>query len=501
MKTAVIYARYSSDNQTEQSIEGQLRVCEDYAKAHDILILDTYIDRAMTGTNDNRPDFQRMIKDSARREWTYILVYKLDRFSRNKYETAIHKKTLRDNGVKLLSAMENIPDTPEGIILESLLEGMNQYYSAELSQKVKRGMRETRLKGNFQGGGLPYGYRIENRKVVIDETKAEVVRYMYEQYSKGVYVRDIISALTAKGILYKGKPFARNTVYGILQNEKYSGIYRHGDEVYENIYPRLLPQDLYESVRRKVESNKFGKRSVKTVYLLRNKVRCGYCGKPISAETGTARNGEIKRYYKCVGRKKYQNGCQKTQVPKEFLENFILNAIIEEMSKPQILDNIVSALLRQQDKLIAESSLLKVLTSEKTKVENALNNLVNAIEQGIISNTTNKRLHELERQQEDLERQILIERSRQSVRLSEAEIREYYEKALRLEPQMLINYLVKEIILFNDRVEIHFNSPLKASPDESRDFTLCSYFGALDYRKQNNPIIQKKQMKIVIYIG
>ena len=501
MKTAVIYARYSCDKQTEQSIEGQLRVCQDYAKAHDILILDTYIDQAISGTTDNRADFQRMIKDSARKEWDYVLVYKLDRFSRDKYATAIHKKTLRDNGVKVLSAMENIPDTPEGIILESLLEGMNQYYSAELSQKVKRGMRETRLKGNFQGGGLPYGYRIENRKVVIDETKAEVVRYMYEQYSKGVYVRDIISALTAKGILYKGKPFARNTVYGILQNEKYSGIYRHGDEVYENIYPRLLPQDLYESVRRKVESNKFGKRSVKTVYLLRNKVRCGYCGKPIRAETGTARNGEIKRYYKCIGRKKYQNGCQKTQVPKEFLENFILNAIIEEMSKPQILDNIVSSLLCQQDKLIAESSLLKVLTSEKTKVENALNNLVNAIEQGIISNTTNKRLHELERQQEDLERQILIERSRQSVRLSEAEIREYYEKALRLEPQMLINYLVKEIILFNDRVEIHFNSPLKASPDESRDFTLCSYFGALDYRKQNNPIIQKKQMKIVIYIG
>ena len=126
MNTAVIYARYSSDSQSEQSIEGQLRVCEDYAKAHDILILDTYIDRAMTGTNDNRPDFQRMIKDSARREWTYILVYKLDRFSRNKYETAIHKKTLRDNGTKLLSAMENIPDTPEGIILESLLEGFER---------------------------------------------------------------------------------------------------------------------------------------------------------------------------------------------------------------------------------------------------------------------------------------------------------------------------------------------------------------------------------------
>lgn len=123
MKTAVIYARYSCDNQTEQSIDGQLRVCEEYAQRNNILILNTYIDRAMTGTNDNRPDFQKMLKDSNRKEWDYVLVYKLDRFSRNKYETAIHKKTLRDNGVKVLSAMENIPDTPEGIILESLLEG------------------------------------------------------------------------------------------------------------------------------------------------------------------------------------------------------------------------------------------------------------------------------------------------------------------------------------------------------------------------------------------
>ena len=123
MKTAVIYARYSSENQTEQSIEGQLRVCEEYAKAHDILILNTYVDRAMTGTNDNRADFQRMLKDSSKREWNFVLVYKLDRFSRNKYETAIHKKTLKDHGIKVLSATEHIPDSPEGIIFESMLEG------------------------------------------------------------------------------------------------------------------------------------------------------------------------------------------------------------------------------------------------------------------------------------------------------------------------------------------------------------------------------------------
>ena len=123
MKTGVIYCRYSSDSQTEQSIEGQLRVCNEYAKSNDIVILDTYIDRAMTGTNDNRPDFQRMIKDSAKKSFDVVLVYKFDRFSRNKYETAIHKKTLKDNGVKVISAMEYITDSPEAIILESMLEG------------------------------------------------------------------------------------------------------------------------------------------------------------------------------------------------------------------------------------------------------------------------------------------------------------------------------------------------------------------------------------------
>lgn len=126
MKTAVIYARYSSDRQTEQSIEGQLHVCNDYAERNNLVIVGTYIDRAMTGTNDNRDDFQRMLKDSDKKAWDYVLVYKLDRFSRNKYEMAIHRKRLKDNGIKILSAMENIPETPEGILLESLLEGFKR---------------------------------------------------------------------------------------------------------------------------------------------------------------------------------------------------------------------------------------------------------------------------------------------------------------------------------------------------------------------------------------
>ncbi len=203
MKTAVIYARYSSENQTEQSIEGQLRVCNEYAKRNDILIVDTYIDRAMSGTNDNRRDFQRMLYDSNKRSWDFVLVYKLDRFSRNKYEMAMHKKTLRDNGVKVLSVMENIPDTPEGIILESLLEGMAEYYSAELSQKVLRGLNESYIKGHFTGGHLLYGYDVVEKKCIINEQEAEVVREVFIKYSDGYTVVSIVASLKARGITDK----------------------------------------------------------------------------------------------------------------------------------------------------------------------------------------------------------------------------------------------------------------------------------------------------------
>ena len=472
MKTAVKYARYSCDNQTEQSIEGQLRVCQDYAKTHDILILDTYIDRAMTGTNDNRADFQRMIKDSARKEWNYVLVYKLDRFSRDKYATAIHKKTLKDNGVKVLSAMENIPDTPEGIILESLLEGMNQYYSAELSQKVKRGMKETRLKGLYQGGTLPYGYKLDGRKVVIDEQQAKHVLFMYEQDSKGVFVKDIIMVLSEIGVLHKGKPFAKNTVYGILSNEKYSGTYKKGDEIVDNIYPQIVPMDLFEIVRQKVNANKFGKSCVKTVFLLKNKVKCGYCGENINAESGTAKNGTKKYYYKCNGRKNRKNNCKKTAIRKDILEEFVLNSIIELLNDQKQIEYVVQTVMKKQEELIKTNSNLVILEKEQKQNETAINNIMTAIEHGIFTNTTSKRLKELESRQEELERLITIERSKTAMRVTEKQVRDFYKQLLKTEPLLIINYYVKEIVLFDDEIKIIYNSPLNTnSPDESQGFS------------------------------
>lgn len=199
---AVIYARYSSDNQREASIEGQLRECMEYAAQNDITIIANYIDRALTATSDNRPDFQRMIKDSYKRCFDMVIVWKLDRFSRDRYDSAHYKHILKKNGVKVVSAKENISDGPEGIILESMLEGMAEYYSAELSVKVKRGLKENALKGKVNGGQIPFGYYIdENQKLAIDESLAPLVVEAFTMYADGYLIKDIVKRFDEKGIV------------------------------------------------------------------------------------------------------------------------------------------------------------------------------------------------------------------------------------------------------------------------------------------------------------
>lgn len=498
-QTAVIYARFSFHGQTEQSIEGQLRVCEQYAKNNDIVILHTNIDRAMTGTNDNRPDFQQMIKDSSNKEWENIIVYKLDRFSRNKYETAKYKKVLKDNGVKLLSAMENIPDTPEGIILESLLEGMAEYYSAELAQKVNRGMNETRLKGNFTGGNIIYGYYVENHKVKVNEEQAEIVRFIYKQYSIGTYVKDIISQLTEKRIFNKGKTFARNIIYNILKNEKYSGIYRFNGKIYDNMYPKIVPSEIYDKVRQKINLNKYGKRSTEVVYLLRHKLKCGYCGMPISAECGTVSNSTKRHYYKCLGRKR-KNGCKKSMIRKGILENFILDNIIKIVSSSKYIEKLIDGIMKAQESLSNGNSILNSILKDKKQAENTLNNIMKAVEQGVINNTTNKRMKDFENQIEDLERQILIEKSRTILKLSKEDIKEYYIQALQLEHKLLIDYLIQEIKVFEDKIEITFNSPIKTSPDKNQGFFILSFNSKLPQHVQNKEQPNMIDIEIKVYI-
>lgn len=220
---AVIYARYSCDNQREESIEGQLRECRAFAERNNYTLIDTYIDRAMSAKTDNRPEFQKMIKDSAKGQFNAIIVWKLDRFARNRYDSAHYKAMLRKNGVKVVSATEVISEGAEGIILESVLEGYAEYYSAELSEKVIRGMTENALKCQYNGGFVPVGFKIdENKHYQLDELVAPLVREAFMMYVNGRPIKDIVNFLNDNGVVSsQGKPLTKTSVSTILQNRKY----------------------------------------------------------------------------------------------------------------------------------------------------------------------------------------------------------------------------------------------------------------------------------------
>lgn len=459
MKTAVIYARYSSDRQTEQSIEGQVRVCNDYAERNGILIVNQYIDRATTGTNDNRDAFQQMLKDSDKKQFDFVLVYKLDRFSRNKFEMAMHRKRLKDNGIKILSAMENIPDSPEGILLESLLEGMNQYYSEELSQKTRRGQKETRLKGLHCAGKLNYGYYTEKKKVFIHEEEGPIVKEIFERYAAGERGNEIAINFAERGILYRGKPFSAANIYVILHGEKYTGKYTLHGEVYDNIYPRIIEPELFERCKAKIDANRYGNHIPDYSYLLRKRVYCGECGTRMTSYSGTSKSGKVSKYYKCWNasdRKK----CNAKFIKKDLLESIVLKALQETLTGKN-LTVIVDEIYKQHNAKLLGDNPVKTIEKELLRINKSLNNIMNAIEQGIITDTTKDPLQELETTRKDLQEKTVLDKKT---------IENYLKKAVEQEPEMMIELLVEKVYVYSDdRIEImlhYVDTPITPKPIE-----------------------------------
>ena len=465
MKTAVIYARFSSDRQTEQSIEGQVRVCNDYAERNDILIVSQYIDRATTGTNDNREAFQKMMKDSDKKAWDYVLVYKLDRFSRNKFEMAIHRKHLKDNGIKILSAMENIPDSPEGILLESLLEGMNQYYSEELAQKTRRGQRETRLKGLHCAGRLNYGYYTKNKKVFIHEEESPIVKEIFERYAAGERGNEIAISFAERGILYRGKPFSAANIYVILHGEKYTGRYELHGEVYDNIYPRIIEPALYEKCKQKIDANRYGIHIPDSSYLLRRRVYCGECGTRMTSYSGTSKSGRVSKYYKCwnsIGKK----NCKAKFIKKDMLDNIVVKTLQETLTGKN-LSVIVDEIYRQHNAKLMGENTVKLLEKELTQINKSISNIMRAIEQGIITDTTKERLQELEKSRQELQEKLIFERMQEQTVLDKETIAEYLQEGIKHEPEMMIELLVEKVFVHSDHIEIilhYVDEPIKPKP-------------------------------------
>ena len=459
---AVIYARYSSDNQREESIEGQLRECKEYAEKNGITILRIYIDRALSAKTDNRPEFQKMVQDSAKGLFDTVLVWKLDRFARNRYDSAHYKAVLRRNGVKVVSATENISDGPEGIILESMLEGMAEYYSAELAQKINRGLTENALKGKSNGGSIPLGYVLgEDRHLKIDPATAPIVREIYQRYANGEMIRSIIKSLNERHILTKqGKPFCQSSFNVLLRNRKYIGEYHYRDIVIPDAVPAIIPKDLFERVQARMEKNRHAPARTKAPeeYLLTTKLFCGHCGRLMVGESGTGKSGTIHRYYKCIGAKR-RLGCHKKAVKKDWIERVAVQYTIQRVFQDELIAQIADKLVELQN---AEDNSLPLLRKQLADTNRGIENMLNAIQLGVLTSSTKERLEELEKLREELKVSIL-QAELERPKYSREDIMEWISQFKHGDPdnkeyqRQIIDIFLNSIYVFDDRLVFTYN--------------------------------------------
>lgn len=470
---AVIYARYSSHNQREESIEGQIRVCSDYAQRNGIKIIDEYIDRAQSATTDRRPAFQKMIKDSKKRHFELVLVYNLDRFARSRFDSAKYKAILKSNGVQLKSVTQAIPDGPDGIILESVMEGINEYYSANLARNVKRGMTENALSFRVNGQ-LPLGYRKgADGCYEIDPAEAEVVQEIFKMYAEGVSKRAIIDSLNdGRKRTKSGKPFKIQSLDRILKNRRYTGVYIFGSFEQPDAIPVIVPVEIFEKVQTVMQSKRRVRgRMTDQEYILTGKLFCGYCEKPMVGESGKSRNGDIYRYYKCQTAKRASGSCEKKSVRKEKLEDWVVSSLQDRILTDENIETISKHVFEVYQKDLNDRSHLELLQADLKDCESKLHNLMSAIEAGIFTKSTKDRLQDLEAEKEELEEAIEIEQGREAALTldmisdylfqlrSGAEASADYRKAI-------IDTFVDKIYLYDDKGVILFRLTTDGKPQE-----------------------------------
>ena len=461
--TAVIYARYSSDNQREESIEGQIRECTAYAEKNGITVIKHYIDRAFSAKTDNRPEFQQMIKDSGKKLFDVVLVWKFDRFARNRFDSANYKMILKKNGVHLISVMEPIAEGSQGILVETLLEGMAEYYSAELSEKVIRGQTENALKGKCTGGTGTIGYKIDDAKFYhLDPLTAPLVLEAFQRYDNGDKMVEIVNFLNDKGVRNMlGGKMTHSSVNTMLKNRRYIGELSFRDIVVPDAIPVIVPKDLFDRVQKRLDKNKRAPACGKAdeEYLLTTKLFCGYCGAYLCGESGTSRTGKVHHYYKCVSVKKKRTECHKKPVRKEWIEDLVVGETMKMVMDDKAIEAIVSMLMDLQDR---ENVNVPLYEQQLREADTAISNLLNAIQQGILTRSTKARLEELENRRDELENRLACEKlakPKVSAEFMTFWLHRFRKLDVRQQShrKMLIDTFINAIFLYDDKMVITFN--------------------------------------------
>lgn len=467
-KIAVVYARFSSHRQGEQSIEGQLAEAYRYAAAHGLTIIHEYIDRAMTGRNDNRDAFQQMLKDTAKKQFDTIILWKIDRFGRNREEIAFNKYRCKKNGVKVVYVAESIPDSPEGVILESVLEGMAEYYSLQLSQNILRGQRASAEKCQSTGGNRPLGYLTDpqTKKFVIDPQTAPTVRMVFDMYAKGSTVTEIIGELNAKGLrTLRGGKFTKNSLHSMLKNEKYIGVYTYKDQVrIEGGVPAIVDRETFAKVQEMLKVNKRAPAHAwsRADYILSDKLFCGHCGSNMMGESGTSKSGKKHNYYICSKRKR-EHACDKKAVRQDWIEELVLNKVVELLYNDDVLNFIADAVWEYYGRVQTEDNTEMVLRTQLAEIDKAQANIMKAIEAGLFSQATKKRMEELDVQRQEIEVELanieLIKTwqiSREYIMVFLKEMRDKNLEDRECQKQ-LIDTFINAVFVYDDKITLTFN--------------------------------------------
>ena len=409
MINVVAYARFSSDNQRTESIDAQIRAICDYCDKNGYNLVKIYKDEAISGTStEDREQFIQMINDSKDKGFNYVVVHKFDRFARNRYDHALYEKKLEDNGVKLLSVMEQLNDSPESVILKSVLTGMNEYYSLNLAREVRKGQKENALKCVHNGGIPPLGYDLnDDNTYKINEEEAKSVKLIYKMYLDGRGYATIADELNALGFTNKlGKSFKKTSIRDTLLNEKYTGTFIFGKKDkkgkltgkelrVEHGIPAIISKEVFEQVQFKIKNRQHrktsGRSTAKSTYLLTGLCICGECGGTFSggyrSVDRVSRN--VHYGYLCRQRKDKVNNCKNKAIKKEELETMVINSVKTyifqerqiEIITNKVWDYIKNNLEHSEKGLVEINSKIKSLENKNNKlIDMSLDGLINEIE-------------------------------------------------------------------------------------------------------------------------
>ena len=451
-KTAVLYARYSSDKQREASIDDQLRVCRDWCERERVDVVAEYKDYALSGKTDHRPEFRRMIANAP--ESDYVVVYMFDRFSRDRYDAATYKKSLRECGVRVISAMEKVEDTPEGGLQEGLLEILSEYYVKDLARKVRRGMEGNALKARDNGYRI-FGYRTDpaTRKYVVEPAEAACVREMFAMHIGGRSVNSIASEMARRGwTTSTGKPVDYNWAWRVLNRHAYTGLYSWGGIEVPGGMPVIVDEDTFRRSQAVVPRKRRADETWED-YRLTGKLFCGFCGLPMHGTAGTGKKGRRYHYYAC----KESGGCGRPWVRRELVEDSIADKVLEVCSDERKMRLVAKRIVEAYAEPGKEKAEMEAVEAKISALQREQHNISQAAMRGVLTDEMVTRNGEIDDQLRSLRNRHGVLAS-QMCEITEDDIVGYMMHGFnRDDGDFIFGSVVNKAYLFADCVLLVFN--------------------------------------------